>query len=991
MNTCEFLNEIYKGCETGFITLTTLPSRNTKWFKVNEIEKIAKTAEIIGQKTNVFFGVGLRNKVLKNGLRGSEKDISCITTLYADIDVKGDAHAQKSLPETIDEAVDFLNGLNLKPSIIVRSGNGVHSYWLLDKPFKIENSEDRNNIVSIFRDFGKHINLEARKRGWKLDNVYDLARILRVPGSINHKLKNGVKCEVIQSNLYRYSLKSFNQDKHSHGTVCNAHKNPQGVNKAVENCEFLKYCVDNAVDLPEPMWHAMVTNVAPLPKGRNSVHQFSKSYPRYSFDETERKIQRAIAENKPHTCEYIKENLNFDCSKNCHVKAPIVYGLPDLEERFKNLVSSEKINVDDILSEQNVRLCAWAKFNLPSEYAKLKAKLKGKVNLRDFERAVRVAKCVSHRDSTNKAKSKILKLDGIETSGAVIPQGWDVSMSHGVQKILRNNTSDEFVMVCSCPLIISRRFENIDDGTQKVEVKFLNHNHWKTIIAPRSHIFNRTSIIKYADSGIPVSSGNASDIVKYLSDYESANDKCIPFVKSISRIGWVRSRTGQVASGICNENEINSHASEKSIRKLEFFPYLIRDDVVFESEYKEATNLIGSTCECGSFDVWKQNAQILRNNQLGRFMLAASFASPLLEILNHRVFFVHIWHDSKSGKTAAIKMAISVWGNPTKLMGSFNATSVGLERMAGILKHLPFAIDELQVLNNKRLSVENIIYSLGNGFGRLRGAKEGGVQETASWRNNILTSGEQSMSKESSNDGVLTRVLELYGKPVDDVNVAHTLHLVSENHYGFAGKIFIQYLINDVLKIKGKAHRDFDNLRKDVAKHQAENCDNTHLDNVAIVCLGDYYSSISVFGAKAENAWDEAVNLGTHILKNCKELQKADTIDRAWDFVTGWITSNKNRFLPDSTPCYGKIEQDTVYIIPNILRQALEENGFDYSKVTRGFKDRGFIETALDTKGHVKMQVPKRINGVLQKCFCIKKILSEVSNHENTTTTNPLN
>ncbi len=983
MDTKEFLGEIYKGCETGFITLTTLPSRNTKWFKVNEIEKIAKTAEIIGQKTNVFFGVGLRNKVLKNGLRGSEKDISCITTLYADIDVKGDAHAQKFLPKTIDEAVDFLNGLNLKPSIIVWSGNGIHSYWLLDKPFKIENSEDRNRIILIFRGFGKYINFEARKHDWKLDNVYDLARILRVPGSINHKLKNNVKCGVIQSNLYRYSLESFNQDKHSYGTVCNARKNPQGVDKAVENCEFLKYCVDNAVDLPEPMWHAMVSNIAPLPKGRDSVHQFSKSYPRYSFYETERKIQRAIAENKPHTCEYIKENLNFDCGKNCHVKAPIVYGLPDLEERFKSLVSSEKINVDDILSEQNVRLCAWAKFNLPSEYAKLKAKLKGKVNLRDFERAVRVANCASQRNCEDKRKSKVLKLDGIETSGAVIPQGWDVSMKYGVQKILKGNNSDEPAVVCSCPLIISRRFENIDDGTQKIEVKFLNHNHWKTVIAPRSHIFNRTSIIKYADSGIPVSSGNASDIVKYLSDYERANDKCIPFVKSISRIGWGRSRTSQVASGICNENE-------KSTRKLEFFPYLISDDVVFETEYKEASNLIDNTGEYGSFDIWKQNAQVLRNNQFGRFLLAASFASPLLEILNHRVFFVHIWHDSKSGKTAAIKMAISVWGNPTKLMCSFNATSVGLERMAGTLKHLPFAIDELQVLNNKRLSVENIIYSLGNGFGRLRGAKEGGVQETASWRNNILTSGEQPMSKESSNDGVLTRVLELYGKPVDDVNVAHTLHLVSENHYGFAGKIFIQYLINDVLKIKGKAHRDFDNLRKNIEKPQAENCDNTHLDNVAIVCLGDYYSSISVFGAKAESAWDEAVNLGTHILQNCKELQKADTIDRAWDFVTGWITSNKNRFLPDSTPCYGKIEHDAVYIIPNILRQALEENGFDYSKVTRGFKDRGLINTTKDKNGVTRMHISKRINGVLQKCFCIEKILSGGTNQENDTLTSPL-
>ena len=186
MNTPEFLSEIYKGCDTGFITITSLPSRNTKWFKVDDIKKVAKTAENIGKKTNVFFGVGLRNKVLKNGLRGSEKDISCIGALYADIDVKGDAHAEKSLPETTSEAASFLNSLDIKPSIIVNSGNGIHGYWLLKEPFNIENTQDRSYIVSIFKGFGKYINLEAKKHGWRIDNVYDLARTLRVPGTINH-------------------------------------------------------------------------------------------------------------------------------------------------------------------------------------------------------------------------------------------------------------------------------------------------------------------------------------------------------------------------------------------------------------------------------------------------------------------------------------------------------------------------------------------------------------------------------------------------------------------------------------------------------------------------------------------------------------------------------------------------------------------------------------------------------------------------------------
>ena len=150
--------------------------------------------------------------------------------------------------------------------------------------------------------------------------------------------------------------------------------------------------------------------------------------------------------------------------------------------------------------------------------------------------------------------------------------------------------------------------------------------------------------------------------------------------------------------------------------------------------------------------------------------------------------------------------------------------------------------------------------------------------------------------------------------------------------------------------------------------------------------MGDYYSSISIFGQNEKEAWSEAVNIGTRILENCKELQKADTIDRAWDFVTGWITSNKNRFLPDSTPCYGKIEQDAVYIIPNILRTALEENGFDYSKVTRGFKDRNLIEAKKDNKGIDRTQVQKKINGINQRCFCIKV----VTDSDKDSKTNPL-
>ncbi len=491
MNTRNFFREIYKDCSGGYITITTLPERKTLWFKVSEIEKAALLAGKYGAKTNTFFGVGLRKKALKNGFRGGEKDILCVTALYADIDIKGNAHAQTSLPSSVDEARDFLHGLKIKPSIIVNSGNGIHSYWLLDKPFVIETEEDRKHISSIFKGFGKYVNGEAKKHGWKIDSVYDLARILRVPGTINHKLGTGAKCEVTESHDVRHSISEFMQFIYSHDKVSSISKTAQGVEKVVEKCEFIKYCKDNAEHLPEPLWHAMITNLAPLKDSKSAIHEFSRVYPKYNFDETDRKIQRAIQENKPHTCKYIRENLNFDCGKNCPVKAPIVYGLPSFEERIPEIISSNKISADEILSKENLKLCAWAKLNLPSEYARLKSKFKGKVNLRDFEKAVRFE---SKKKDENNSQGNLepLNLKGIDLSSAVVPFGWKVSMKSGIQKVVRGTNTDELLVVCICPIVITKRLENFDDGTEKIELSFFRDSQWKKIVAPRSSVFNRT-------------------------------------------------------------------------------------------------------------------------------------------------------------------------------------------------------------------------------------------------------------------------------------------------------------------------------------------------------------------------------------------------------------------------------------------------------------------------------------------------------------------
>ena len=206
MNSKDFFNEIYKNCTEGYITLTLLPERKTLWFRVKELDKLCESARKYGSKTNTFFGVGLRRKILPHNLRGRDSDIAVITALYSDIDVKSDAHAETSLPTSVNEAIEFLNSLPIKSSIIVNSGNGLHAYWLLETPFKIQSAKDKAYVTAIFKGWSKFVNDHAKKRGWKLDNVSDLARVLRVPGSINYKLKNGSICKVLLANGMRDTL-----------------------------------------------------------------------------------------------------------------------------------------------------------------------------------------------------------------------------------------------------------------------------------------------------------------------------------------------------------------------------------------------------------------------------------------------------------------------------------------------------------------------------------------------------------------------------------------------------------------------------------------------------------------------------------------------------------------------------------------------------------------------------------------------------------------
>jgi len=121
-----------------------------------------------------------REKALGPGSRGSAADVSRVPALWCDLDVK--AGGLKSLEQcgAVLSVISAMLG-NRQPVAIVRTGHGEHAYWLLD------GGEDVYRARGLVRRFGRLVQAVAAQFGGQADNVYDLARIMRLPGTLNMK------------------------------------------------------------------------------------------------------------------------------------------------------------------------------------------------------------------------------------------------------------------------------------------------------------------------------------------------------------------------------------------------------------------------------------------------------------------------------------------------------------------------------------------------------------------------------------------------------------------------------------------------------------------------------------------------------------------------------------------------------------------------------------------------------------------------------------
>lgn len=501
------------------------------------------------------------------------------------------------------------------------------------------------------------------------------------------------------------------------------------------------------------------------------------------------------------------------------------------------------------------------------------------------------------------------------------------------------------MLVCYHPILPVQTYTNLEDGSTKVKLAFYKRNKWNYIIVDKSIISSSQAIVKLADSDIEVTSETAKHLVKYLSEIENLNRDIIPNSVSVSRLGWF-------------EGELIPYSKKFEIDNVKDIPNL---DSMFNTE--------------GELSDWVEFFKERRKyNVVSRLIMASAVVSILLDKIGQPGYTLHVWGESEYGKTVACMVGESMFGNPSqdsKGFGiNFNFTINGLESVLNKYNNLPLFVNEMQHQKDVK-DYDKMLFLISEGKGKSRSTKNIGVARQNSWHNVVITNGEKNIIKDNSNAGAFNRCFSFELKDYSFEDLAEVADFAKEN-YGTP--------IREILK-------NLDNFnpkkiyKEELSKLDQEDTSNKQKIIEALILTGDRIVTDILFKDKF---YIKHEDLDDSIVKKSEIAIET----RALEVIQDWVASESRHFwnkVDDKSDenkykveIYGReLEYNRVAFIPTILKNKLNDNGFDPNETINAWKRKGIIECQ---DGRAAKNV--RIDDKPVRCIVLKFKQLEVAQDE---------
>lgn len=509
-------------------------------------------------------------------------------------------------------------------------------------------------------------------------------------------------------------------------------------------------------------------------------------------------------------------------------------------------------------------------------------------------------------------------------------------------------------------IYVSAIYKNINTSAQKIELKFKNNFGWQTRIIERAKAIDKNKLKDEANFGIDMS--NPTGLSEYLNYMLINNEKIIPYKKAITHLGWI------------DYEKIDEETGQAMIQK-DFIPY--DDNIVFDGGENFRNYYDAVKKPKGDYEIWRKNCEEFRKNIAVRLAMDASFASPLLEITGSLPFVLLLYGKTGKGKTVTLQVAASIWGDPAndRLVNSLDSTKNFVYRTMGFYHSIPCFFDELQLYSGDK---DKLAMTMCQGIDRGKADKIEGNKEKETWRNSSIISGEETISNSNSGGGTLNRLIEIdidaetngeslfkgckYAEDIEECKYAS--EVIAKNNYGFAGKIFIEYIKqmgkNKIFKMYQER---FNQLKK------LNISEDKQISTMANILLAD--DIVNTFMFSEQKLKEEDVK---RFLFEKKEIDKSE---RAYDYFISKVAQNQSCFikrnekdtkntnlenLTGKREFWGIMTEYDITILRTIFDEILENKNFPVKKTLKDWAQKGYVELGSDGKYNIRTTI-KELGG----------------------------
>lgn len=155
----------------------------------SRITTVAEAPDLAAQlvDTDCWYGTAVLHERAQTG-RGYARDVIGVRELYADLDYKPGALTPQTARAVINDLAAMLGAA---PVAVVQSGGGQQPHWQVDRSdatdWADETAPMHGITTALWRRWGRLVRHVAERHGGTIDGVYDLSRVMRIPGTVNTK------------------------------------------------------------------------------------------------------------------------------------------------------------------------------------------------------------------------------------------------------------------------------------------------------------------------------------------------------------------------------------------------------------------------------------------------------------------------------------------------------------------------------------------------------------------------------------------------------------------------------------------------------------------------------------------------------------------------------------------------------------------------------------------------------------------------------------